>query len=274
MKTVLELEDLANKAVKAALNQQWDDALLLNQEILADSPENVEAANRLARAYQELGNSAEAANAYKRVLELDPFNTIAQKNLDKLKSGVGANSQRKVSQELFLEEPGKTRSVVLSNPNTKAISNYSSGEELQLEEKDGMLAVVSHKNEVLGYLPDEIGNHLLKLIQLGNTYSAHLMTASDELHVFLRETHQASAAAKYVSFNRSTVSASGSLSTPRSLRRSISTDEDLSHPDDSDEPWDADDEDSSDADDADDLTVSLESLQDEEDQAYGKADRY
>ena len=127
MKTVLELEDLANKAVKAALNQQWDDALLLNQEILADSPENVEAANRLARAYQELGNSAEAANAYKRVLELDPFNTIAQKNLDKLKSGVGANSQRKVSQELFLEEPGKTRSVVLSNPNTKAISNYSSG---------------------------------------------------------------------------------------------------------------------------------------------------
>lgn len=267
MKTVLELEDLANKAVKAALNQQWDQAILLNREILEDSPDNVEAANRLARSLQETGSTTEAAAAYQRVLELDPFNSIAQKNLEKLKSGTGQRSQRTSVQELFLEEPGKTRSIAIDSPDQKLLAHYSSGEELRLEQKSGRLAILSPKEELLGFIPDEVGNHLMKLMQLGNQYSAHLMTTSDNPHVFLRETKQSSAAAKYVSFSRGSTSGNGTLSTPRSLRHASTSGIDTNNDDELDDNWDSDDDESSV--DEDDLTVSLDQMRDDEDHEYG-----
>src|SRR5690349_1991173 len=102
MKTVLELEELANKAIKAALDHQWSTAIELNTEYLADSPDSIEATNRLARAYQESGQSQLSKQTYQKVLELDPYNAIARKNLDKLEQGKASTST--ISTELFLEE--------------------------------------------------------------------------------------------------------------------------------------------------------------------------
>lgn len=268
MKTVLELEDLANKAVKAALNQKWQEAIDINQEILDEMPDSIEAHNRQARAFQELGNKDLAEQAYARVLELDPYNAIAQKNLDKLKSGSNSGSTT-ISNELFLEEPGKTRSTEIVRPQTKNLSQYSSGEPLTLEDRKGQLALISTKGKVLGYLNPELSGHLIKLMALGNQYSAHLMTTGEHPHVFLRETKQSAAAARFVSFTR-TSAKSGKLNSPK-LRRSHSESAiDSNISDDDLDNWDSDDgQADSSLDDADDFNaVSLEQLRDEEDNSY------
>ena|SRR5690606_28328087 len=275
MKTVLELEDLANKAVKAALNQKWQEATELNQEILDETPDSIEANNRLARAYQELGNKDLAKKSYERVLELDPYNTIAQKNLEKLKNGSNAASAT-ISKELFLEEPGKTRSTEIVRPQAKKLSQYSSGEAVTLEDRKGQLALISAKGELLGYLNPELSNHLLKLMALGNHYTAHLMNTSQSPQVFLREVKQSAAASKFVSFAR-TSGPGGKLSSPKLRRKddespieTMISDEDLDN-------WDADDSQGDEGlDDADDFnSVSLEQLRDDEDGGYSsRRDEY
>lgn len=274
MKTVLELEDLAGKAVKAALNQQWQEALELNQEILAENSESIESLNRLARAYQELGQIEDARKAYQQVLELDPYNTIAQKNLSKLEQGSSAGSSTIANKELFLEEPGKTRSVTVSRPNQKKLSNHSSGEQLRLEQKNDQLALIASNGDLIGYLEPTLSNHLIKLIQLGNEYTAYLLNTSENPQAFLRETKQSAAGSKFISFAR-TSPIGGNLSTPKSLRKDDDespqdgnlSEEDLDN-------WDA--EDSSDASGVDDDfdSVSFEQMREEEEGAYNSRDDY
>ncbi len=108
MKSVLELEDIASLAIRAALTQQWAEAIRLNQEILVESHDSIEALNRLGRAYKESREIDKAKETFQKTLSFDPYNPIALKNLEKLHQGVRSSSAG-VAHELFLEEPGKTR---------------------------------------------------------------------------------------------------------------------------------------------------------------------
>jgi hypothetical protein len=267
MKTVLELEDLAARAVKAALSQQWAEATTLNQEILDEDEQNVEAANRLARAYQEQGQVDLAKQTYQKVLSIDAYNAIAQKNLAKLEQG-GTQASKTVSREVFLEEPGKTRTTKLVEPQKKRLENLASGEKLNLEARHGRLAVItSHGGGLVGYVDDELSSHLLNLMHLGNTYSAHLITASGIPQVFLREVSQSEAASKFVSFARNHTSPPHNSSIKSGL-----TDDAFVSSDEETDNWDSDnltDESNSDLPEDDFDSMSLESLRDEEDSEYG-----
>src|SRR5260221_12334798 len=75
---------LQKKAIDAALSCNWQQALELNLEIIKQEPNSIECLNRLAKAYLELGNLKESQKFYKDVLDLDPYNSIAQKNLKKI----------------------------------------------------------------------------------------------------------------------------------------------------------------------------------------------
>lgn len=270
MKTVLELEDLAAKAIKAALAQEWPAAAALNQEILDEDDQNIEACNRLARALAEQGLTKEAKKAYQRVLELDPYNTIAQKNMAKLEQGASAQPSRVVSSEAFLEEPGKTRTASLEEPNKKRLETLTPGQQLALETRSGRLVVVNpHGGALLGYLEDDLSSHLLNLIQLGNAYTVHFMGNSDGGQVFLREASQSEAAAKFVSFSR----AHSTVAAPSLAGTSLSDDTFTANTDDDVEGWEADSlsEESSESDNADDdfASMSLENMRDEEEEESG-----
>lgn len=273
MKTVLELEDLAGKAIKAALNQQWQLAIELNQEILHETPDSIESNNRLARAFQESGQTEEARKTYARVLELDPYNSIAQKNLSKLEQGSSSRSTTIVNKELFLEEPGKTRSIAIHKPNNKKLSSHSSGEELKLEPKNDQLALIASNGDVLGYVDAALSNHLIKLIKLGNEYTAYLLNTSENPQAFLRETKQSAAGSKFISFAR-TSPITGNVSTPKSIHKSIDdspqdmlSDEDLDN-------WDSDDSADSPASDDDFDAVSFEQMREDEESALNGRDDY
>ncbi len=268
MKTVLELEDLASRAVKAALGQQWQEAIALNKEYLEDNPKSIETLNRLARALQETGQKDQAKQTYQQVLDIDPYNSIAQKNLEKLIHGTSLSLSHSHT-ELFLDEPGRTRIANIFKPELKKIAKFASGQQLEIADKNGQLALLSPKDQVLGFLEEDLSSHLKNLIGLGNTYSAHLMSTSDQPQVFLRELHQSAAASKFISFTKSHSSTSHANLSARD--RHLASDDPLADGNLVDEEvdnWDSESADSSNHPDDDFDSVSLEQMREDEDGNY------
>ncbi|KPL15334.1 MAG: hypothetical protein AMJ93_16700 [Anaerolineae bacterium SM23_84] len=54
------------QAVELALMGRWDEAVQANQRILEIFPDDIQAHNRLGKAYSELGRYEEAATAYEQ----------------------------------------------------------------------------------------------------------------------------------------------------------------------------------------------------------------
>ena len=198
-------DDLAQKAVSEALLGNWKEALSLNIVLLKDNPKDVEALNRLARAYSELGNLTKAKSSAKRVLKIDPFNTIALKSLEKwkeLKRGEILKSSP-TSPQTFLEEPGKTKIVALIHVGDyKIIAKLDSGDELALNTRSHRISVLSIDGKYIGRLPDDLSARLKKLIKFGNEYKAFLKSANaKEVKIFIRETYRTQKLADIPSFS-------------------------------------------------------------------------
>src|SRR5690606_39395254 len=65
-------KQMIREALDASLESRWEDALRLNDELLARFPRNADALNRKGRAYIELGQYTEAREAYSEALKADP----------------------------------------------------------------------------------------------------------------------------------------------------------------------------------------------------------
>jgi tetratricopeptide (TPR) repeat protein len=74
----------AAKAVEMALMSRWDDAVQANLQILEVFPDDIQARNRLGKAYYELGRPEDALAAYEQSLQKQPTNNIARKKLAEL----------------------------------------------------------------------------------------------------------------------------------------------------------------------------------------------
>jgi len=51
---------------------------------LKDNPKDISTLNRLGRAFWEINEIEKANKTYKKVISIDPFNPIANKNLKRL----------------------------------------------------------------------------------------------------------------------------------------------------------------------------------------------
>jgi tetratricopeptide (TPR) repeat protein len=60
-------KDRAKKAVELAMGNRWEDAIAMNQSILKDFPEDLEAFNRLGKAFSELGRNNDAIESFSAV---------------------------------------------------------------------------------------------------------------------------------------------------------------------------------------------------------------
>jgi len=69
----------SREAITLALQGQWREAVAVNKKLIEAFPNDVEAHNRLGRAYMELGDFAEAGAAYRKTLEIDQYNGIARR---------------------------------------------------------------------------------------------------------------------------------------------------------------------------------------------------
>lgn len=193
-------EQLNSQAIDAALNCNWDLAVELNQKLLLTTPENAECLNRLAKAYFELGKYTVAKKTYNEVLRIDPYNTIAQKNLKKvssIKKSDGAlinnNSHSMViSPSLFLEEPGITLLVSLVKvAEPQKLLTLSPGSVVTLVEKKRGISVADSNNQYLGAFPDDSAYHLLKLLKGGNKYQVIIKSVRPNgLTILVREIYR------------------------------------------------------------------------------------
>lgn len=188
--------DLAQKAITAALAGSWQEALKFNLQIISQYPKDIDALNRTARCYAELGQAKKAVVTCQKVLNIDPFNTIAVKSLKKwkvLKAGEKYNGQVGVSPELFLEESGKTKLVPLLNVgDPKSLAQLDSGDEVRVNPKSHRIPVLTSEGKYIGRLPDDLSARLRKLIEAGGIYKVLIKSAdSKEVTVFIREVQKA-----------------------------------------------------------------------------------
>ncbi|MBI2330504.1 hypothetical protein HYU94_03860 [Candidatus Daviesbacteria bacterium] len=192
----LQPVNLSQQAIDAALNSRWDEAIKLNKNIIRLEPQNIDALNRQARAYMELGRPNLAKKYYCEVLKIDPYNPIAQKNLKIVKSfkpnGQNTNSCgiTKLSASLFLQEPGKTKMVnLLKVAEPQKLSHAFCGMEVSMVIKNRKITIVDPNGNYLGVLPDDISHHLTRLAKGGNKYELFIKSVRvNSLSVIIKET--------------------------------------------------------------------------------------
>jgi len=180
----------ANLAIKAALRGDWPDATKLNIQILKENSVDCEALNRLAQCYKNVGNFKKAISMYQKVLKINKYNVIAQRNLVMLKNNGQKPSQPVSTQyantDIFLEEAGKTKLVCLVNiaPATKILS-VSPREKLELTVKRKAVFVVDQNQNYIGALPDDLSYRLMRFMKSGYKYDCFAKTIERNIFIVL-----------------------------------------------------------------------------------------
>jgi len=197
----------SKQAIALAMQGRWKEAIATNQEIIESFPHDVEAHNRLGRACMELGMYSQAKEAYSRAMELDPYNTIAKKNLQRL-SHLGEvlvsseEESHKAEPYHFIEEVGKAGVVDLYRLGPKEVlARTTAGDRVNLKIDGSSLVVENTRGEYLGQVEPKYGQRLIKLIEGGNRYTAAIISSSeDKITVIIREVYQDPSQAGQISF--------------------------------------------------------------------------
>jgi hypothetical protein len=184
-------------AISLAMQSRWQEAVTVNQSIIDLFPTDIDAYNRLGRAFMELGEFAKAKEAYSQGLKLDPNNAIAQKNLQRLAllstSRVKVKEEhREVSPDLFIGEMGKAGVVNLQNlAPAKVLARMAAGNQVYLKVKGQQLIVENEQEEYLGMVEPPHGFRLARLIDGGNKYAAAIVNIDNStVRVIIREVFQ------------------------------------------------------------------------------------
>ncbi len=204
-------KELANAAIQMALDANWEEAERLNQLILENMPDDVQALSRLGKALSELRRYKEAIGAYERVLELDPYNRIARKNRDRLanllasaeeQAGIETAGREQIHPDLFISESGKSAVVPLHGVTSRRLlAGLSRGEAVRLETEGQSVLVKTEEGVPLGRLDPRIGRRLAEFIRIGNRYAAAIAEMDDRgVKIFVRETYQHPRLAGRISF--------------------------------------------------------------------------
>jgi molybdopterin converting factor small subunit len=196
----------SKEAIDLAMQARWQEAVDINKEIIESFPEDVDTFNRLGRAYMELGRYAQAKEAYRRAVELDPYNVIANRNIRRLNDLKETETTEvetdKVEPQHFIEEIGKAGVVTLYELAPKENrARTVAGDKANLKVDGSFLAVENGHGEYLGKVEPKHAQRLIRLMLGGNQYSAIVVrSTADMMTVMVRETYQHPSQAGKLSF--------------------------------------------------------------------------
>ncbi|HSW58892.1 MAG TPA: tetratricopeptide repeat protein [Dehalococcoidales bacterium] len=187
----------SKQAISLAMEGRWEETIQTNLNILEHFPTDVDACNRLGKGYMETGQYAKAKEAYEKAIQLDQYNTIARKNLQRIER-LGTNaaapksSTDKAEPTLFIEEIGKAGVVNLYQiATTEKLALLMAGDKVILKPQDTSLAVYNVRGEYLGLVPAKFGQRLTRLMSGGNKYTAAVIaTKENSLSIIIREIYQ------------------------------------------------------------------------------------
>jgi len=197
----------SKQAITLAMQGRWREAVVANKSLIESFPHDVNAYNRLGRAYMELGEYSRAKEAYSRAIELAPYNMIAQKNLERLSRlgeamvGLQADSG-KVEPQHFVEETGKAGVVNLYRLGAQEIlAKMVAGDKVYLKIDGSSLIVEDARGEYLGQVEAKHEQRLIKLMKGGNKYTAAIISSTEGLvTIIVREVYQDPSQAGRLSF--------------------------------------------------------------------------
>jgi tetratricopeptide (TPR) repeat protein len=184
-------------AIQQALASQWAEAVITNKNILNLFPHEPDAYNRLGKAFSELGQYAEARQAYSQTLKYSPNNTIAKKNLDRLSLlqeepvQIHTGAER-IDPRLFIEETGKTGTTELINiAPTSVLAKVGVGDKVQLHVSGHTLLVRNAAGEDIGQIEPRLANRLINFMEGGNRYAAAILAIENgQVRLIIREEYQ------------------------------------------------------------------------------------
>ena len=166
--------------------------------------DEADAFNRLGKALSELGQITEARQSYSRSLELEPTNTIARRNLDRLAgmtdTAAAAAAPSQLDTRLFVEETGTAAVARLQATDEKGASLLDAGDLVELQVQGNAVNVLTVKGEYVGMIEPKIGLRLSRMMTAGNQYTAAVVTAGADVKVMLRETFKHPSMIDKVSF--------------------------------------------------------------------------
>ena len=185
------------QAIQTALSGDWKNAILLNKQLIDENPQDLDSLNRLALAYAISGKIRDAKETYERVIEIDPLNPIALKNIKRLKEKGFSSKKPSLPTAInhnFLEEPGKTKVIELVNTaQPKIIQTLRTGQFVYLSIKRSRIFVLADQDQYIGVLPDDIGRRLIKFLKSGNKYEAFVKSANPHhVIIFIKEIKRSS----------------------------------------------------------------------------------
>lgn len=222
----------SKEAIALAMQGRWQEAVAVNKTLLENFPNDIDAYNRLGRAYIELGEYGLAREAYSQALKLDPYNGIAQKNLDRLSHlseaqvNPGGNAS-KVEPQQFIEEVGKAGVVNLYHLAPPAVlAKTVPGSKANLKIEGANLGVRNIHGEYLGQVEPKHGQRLIKLMEGGNEYSATIVSSTEgSVTVMVREVYQDPSQAGRLSFPPKGTEGSRTYVGDRIIRRELEYEE-------------------------------------------------
>ncbi len=186
---------LKDQAIKLALENNWEEAILINKELLDTASKDIDTLKRLAYAYMQAGKFDDAKETYSQIIELDRTNPIATKNLKKLstlatqKNGVAIGNHTNHMDNVFIQEAGKTKTVDLTNlADKRTLTTLQHGDEIHLTIKRSKIFALTTDKTFIGMLPDSIGIRLISFIKGGNEYQACVKGIDDKnVTLFIKE---------------------------------------------------------------------------------------
>ncbi len=184
-------------SIQQALASQWEEAVITNKSILNLFPHEANAYNRLGKAFSELGQYAEARQAYSQTLKYSPNNTIAKKNLERLSLlqeepvQIHTGAER-IDPRLFIEETGKTGTTELFNiAPTSVLAKVGVGDKVQLHVSGHTLLVRNAAGEDIGQIEPRLANRLINFMEGGNRYAAAILAMENgQVRLIIREEYQ------------------------------------------------------------------------------------
>ena len=225
---------LTKEAIALAMQGRWREAIAANISIIGSFPNDVDAYNRLGRAYMELGDYSRAKEAYERAMELDPYNVIAKKNLHRLSRlgeaavGLEGDSQKAEPQH-FIEETGKAGVVDLYHlAPPEILARMVAGDKVYLRIDGTSLVVEDGRGEYLGQVDPKVGRQLIKLTKGGNKYTAAIISSTEDMmSIVIREVYQDPSQAGRLSFPAKGIEELRPYVGERILRRELEYEEEL-----------------------------------------------
>ncbi|MEK7168707.1 MAG: hypothetical protein AAB778_01730 [Patescibacteria group bacterium] len=184
--------NLSDQAIQSALKCDWKSAIKINKLILADDPNDIEALNRLARAYYESGDRSNAKKVSTKVLSIDKGNNIAKKALQKYKGNkkaLAGSLGQHINASDYIEETGTTKQVVLLNRcSEETLSTLDSGDEVILLTHSHRVTVSTLNHKYIGKIPDDLSARLRKLTKSGYKYKVIIKSTNDNcIKVIIKE---------------------------------------------------------------------------------------